>query len=72
MLGKKVVHKRISEEEAVVIRAPFVGDDYASILGKLEAATVNGSEVAHFANPDAIRGKVTVKEVIEANKHIFL
>jgi len=72
VIGKEVVHKRVSEEEALAIRTPFIGEDYAKALGKIEVLAAGGSEEAHFKRPETRRGKTTLKEIIEANKDALL
>jgi len=72
ILDKKVVHNRLTYEAMVDVRKPYTGEDFARSLGDFEVATIKGADEALFQRPDVIRGKVTVRDVIEANKEALL
>ena len=56
----------------MAIRKLFMSEEYARTLIAFELATINGTEEAYFHTPGAIRGKVTLREVVEANKQVWL
>ena len=50
----------------------WLGEDFANALGRYEAAVATGTEEARLKEPNLIRGKVTLRDVIRANKHVWL
>jgi festuclavine dehydrogenase len=73
VLGRKITHNKLSREDGVkswVERgAP---EPYAIGLTEMELAFSRGFETEQFAKPDVIKGKVTLKEYIEANKKLWV
>ncbi|PPR03653.1 hypothetical protein CVT24_007767 [Panaeolus cyanescens] len=74
LLGRRIVHKRITREEHKDIFGAFgVPPDYAYVLSGAEEGIRNGTEVDAFnAPPERKRvGKTTLKEFFVANIHVW-
>lgn len=54
------------------MKEALLGEDFAKALARFELAVVTGTEEAHLKKPNVIRGRVTVRDVIKANKHVWL
>jgi len=72
ILGRKIVHKRVTEAEAVAIWTTFgLPETFARALTGIESKTVNGTEEL-LNEPNAIIGKKTLREFFTENRSTWI
>jgi len=69
VLGRKITHKRLTEDESLFIWTSVGGltVGLAKALIKMQAGIADGVEVAVFENDNKIVGKTHLKEFFERN-----
>ncbi|CAA7268340.1 unnamed protein product [Cyclocybe aegerita] len=73
ILGRKIAHKHLTEEEELAIYQSFgLSKDYASVLTAGEGLVTKGSEEAFVRTNKTITGTHTLRQFIEANKQIWI
>jgi len=72
VLGRKITHKRISEEEYTANLDGFgVPHEYSLMLTSNALKIASGGEEAFFTDKKAIIGEVKLQDYFEANKELW-
>ncbi|KAF8970123.1 hypothetical protein BDZ97DRAFT_1754133 [Flammula alnicola] len=73
VLGRKITHKRISEEEFSKIFQSFGRQaEYAGLLAWVQTKIAAGEEEALFSSSKSIIGNKTLRDYLEANKKLWV
>jgi len=75
VLGRKIVHKRITYDEKKVIYTYFgMSDEIAGLLANMDRLIAQGQEERTVVNPENKRyvGKVHLKDWVEKNKATWM
>jgi len=72
VLGRKITHKRLTEEESLFIWTSVgVTVELAKALINMEAEVADGAEVTVFENDNKIVGKKRLREFLETNRELW-
>ncbi|CAA7268339.1 unnamed protein product [Cyclocybe aegerita] len=73
VLGRKITHKRVTnEEERAIFQANGLKEDYAVLLNTIEARLADDVDAALVGNSKSITGKIKLRDFFEANKQLWI
>ncbi|KAJ3508558.1 hypothetical protein NLJ89_g5691 [Agrocybe chaxingu] len=72
VLGRKITHRQITNEEQIARFKFWMSEDHAIMLNGGEQRVAAGSEEALVGHPKAIVGKAKLRDYVEANKHLWI